>query len=200
MNIGCFDTGKIVVPLGKSASGKTVLTDSLVRVLPNVGVIPSTTTRAPRPDDLPGEYEYVPYEDFHVALSRGEFVSWRKFSKDPARTDDLYSVRLKWIQEAMRSDKFFVRSLTPDTAQRWHDVAGHRITFIYLVSPDEKEARRRMAVRGGMTQAQIDERIQEEKGWDKEIAELIRGGIPIHIIPQLSPEEILIKTLGIIGV
>ena len=191
---------KIIVITGRSASGKTVLTNSLMAVLKNVGTIRATTTRLPRPDDSSSEYEFVSYKQFWCSLLNDEFVSWRKSSKDPDRTDDLYSVRVERINEALESDKIFVRSLTPDTISRWHTVAGENIVFIHLVGPDEKEARKRMDTRGGMTQAQIDERIREEENWDKDILALIERGIPICVIPDMPLGSVLEKTLEIVGI
>ncbi|EKE24962.1 MAG: hypothetical protein ACD_5C00343G0005 [uncultured bacterium] len=188
----------IIVFTAKSAAGKTTITNELLKIMPNTGIIRSTITRHPRPDDSNDEYEYVTFEEFCRLRKNGEFVSWRKMSKDPDRTDDLYSVRVSEISKAIKSNKIFIRSLTPDTILRWFGVAGNKITFIHLLAPNEKEARRRMEQRGGMSPAQIDERIREEKDWDEDVNMLIQGGIPIHIVPQLPLDDVLREILEII--
>lgn len=136
--------GVIIVFTGKSATGKTGLTEGLMKTLENAGIIISTTTRAPRSDDLVGDYEYITYEDFCLARMNEEFLSWRKSCADPDRTDDCYAIRYERIAEALTRNKIFIRALTPDTIKKWYDVIGDRIIFIHLMAPDENETRRRM--------------------------------------------------------
>jgi guanylate kinase len=189
----------IVVITSKSAGGKTVLMEGLMRIFGDaVGTIQSTTTRNMRPDDKPTDYEFVSFFQFLWALITGKFVSWRKATKKWFAVDDFYAIRKERINEALASDKIYIRSLTPDTIMRWYKVAGERMIFIHLMAPDEEEARRRMIARGGMTLAQIDERIREEKNWDKIIEALKEAGIPIHIIPIMSLDDVLENVVEII--
>lgn len=187
----------IIVITSKSAGGKTTLMDALILVLKAL-TIQSVTTRARRAGDKDTDYEFISFFQFCLDLFSGKFVSWRKATKKWFKTDDFYSVRVSKIREALSSSEIYVRSLTPDTIKRWNDVTEGRIIFIHLLAPDEEEARRRMVERGGMTPAQIDERIMEEKNWDEDINALKEAGIPIHIIPQYSPEKVLQATIEII--
>lgn len=189
--------GKIVVFTSRSAGGKTTLMDALIRTL-NALTVQSVTTRAERIGDKNTDYEFISFFQFCRDLFSGKFVSWRKATKKWFRTDDFYAVRTHKINEALASGDIYVRSLTPDTIPRWHSVAGDRAIFIHLMAPDEEETRRRMIERGGMTSAQIDERISEERNWDQDIDALKASGIPIHIIPVMSLEDVLENTIQII--
>ncbi len=44
---------------GMTGSGKTTIARELLRELPDAFMVPSTTDRLPRPDDIPGEYDYL---------------------------------------------------------------------------------------------------------------------------------------------
>lgn len=64
--------GKIIILTGESGCGKT----SIARLLLTQGyeMVTSSTTRVPRPSDLPGEYEHLTSERFSHVDTQKAFV------------------------------------------------------------------------------------------------------------------------------
>ena len=149
---------------GPSASGKTTLVKNLMRMLPGAKPLQSVTTRAPRPSDVPGEYEYVSAEELG-RLSRAREFLWEV---SPHR--NRYATKRKAIDEALEGKVFYLPILVIEAVVKLHaytEVRGKAgsVCSLYIEMSDEKELRRRFAFRGD-TPEQIERRIAECRTWD----------------------------------
>lgn len=145
-----------------SGAGKTTAACNLIPL----GVTPliSVTTRAPRPSDLTGEYEYVTDAAFAEYQTRGDFL-W-----NVEVHGNRYGTRKRDIDEALASAQWYVAILTLDVLVQLHEYARHRranrrIKSFYLWIEDERELRRRLVYRGDAPE-DIERRIGECRSWN----------------------------------
>lgn len=71
------DKGFILILSAPSGAGKSTLANHLVQTVPDVRLSVSTTTRAPRPGEVPGEaYHFIDQPTFRDRIARGDFLEW----------------------------------------------------------------------------------------------------------------------------
>src|SRR5579875_2405372 len=76
--IGGCRAGHVFLLIGPSGSGKTTLIQALRRRHPEIGFLPTTTTRPPRPGETDGvEYFFADDAAFDSALAAGDFFEWQ---------------------------------------------------------------------------------------------------------------------------
>lgn len=70
-------SGKFIVIVGPSASGKTMLVKALLERLPNSARLITTTTRAPRPGEQNGiDYYFLSRKEFEARIADNEFFEY----------------------------------------------------------------------------------------------------------------------------
>ena len=153
----------------------------------------STTTRKPRDEDLPGEYQYIASGDFEAAVARGEFFVYTRFSRN------YYGMREATIVAALRRKSLSIRPITPGNIQLWWERLGNQGVFLHIAPPPELEIRRRLTIRGSSAR-EITRRIREARDWEKKIAAFIRDGIPIKIVTGRNRAAKLDSALRIIRI
>ncbi|MEO5350459.1 MAG: guanylate kinase [Magnetococcus sp. YQC-3] len=69
--------GFIIILSAPSGAGKSTLATHLVQAVAGVQVSVSTTTRSPRPGEVPGRaYHFVDQATFRARIERGDFLEW----------------------------------------------------------------------------------------------------------------------------
>jgi len=165
--------GKILTFTGASGSGKSSIAKSL-----GFPLVLSTTTRAPRPSDLPGEYEYLDrkYFDsnsFNPVEARNDFLWIKEYG------GNYYSTRYDSINRALNSPENYIMILVPEVLPPLLDYAGkEKVLPFYIRSPDEAVLRSRLEKRGEREDS-IERRLKESKDWDMQAGE---SGIPYFYI------------------
>jgi guanylate kinase len=163
----------------------------LLRTLSGAKFLTSVTTRKPRDEDFPGEYEHISKSEFEAAVARGEFFVYTKFSRN------YYGMREATIQAALKRKSLSVRPITPGNIPRWWERLGNRGAFLHIAPPPETEIRRRLTERGSSAR-EIARRIREARNWERQIAGFIRVGMPIRIVTGRNRSAKLDNALRII--
>ncbi len=152
--------GKILTFTGASGSGKSSIAKSL-----GFSLVLSTTTRAPRPSDLPGEYEYIDskYFDsksFDSVEARNDFLWIKEYG------GNYYSTRYDSINLALSRPENFIMIIVPEVLPMLLDYAGkEKVLPFYIRSPDEAVLRSRLETRGELEDS-IERRLKGSRDWD----------------------------------
>ncbi len=181
---------------GPSGVGKTTLMHNLLQALPNAVPLASVTTRAARPTDEPGEYEYVSQAEFDARRARGEFL-WEVHPHGKS-----YATAKKTVDAALASPNIFIPPLVISAVgsllayAKTQDKSGAvRAIYIWIESPEE--LRKRFYNRGDMSKEEIEGRLEECRSWN---AEAKSSGLPFIFLPATkTQEEILADALLLVG-
>lgn len=149
---------------GASGSGKTTISGSILKKMPNAQMVVSYTTRSPRDSDMPGEYRYVSHRWFRFLEKIGTFL-W---------TIDLhgnrYGTSKSSINQALRSDGDIFFMIIFDRVKNLIEYAKERgmenmVTSFYLRSPHPEILRKRLQARGD-TEFEVAKRLKDCEKWD----------------------------------
>lgn len=149
--------GKIVTFTGASGTGKSTLARAL-----GFPFVLSTTTRASRPSDNPGEYEYVPQNYFEEMKRCKGFIWSIPFGSS------WYGTKHQPVNHALMSQNYSLMILVPEVIPKLLVYAGtDAILPFYIRSLPEEVLRVRLEKRGDPADS-IERRLKESKDWDAE--------------------------------
>ena len=164
----------IVTLTGGSGAGKSTIGEWLRKTFrARLKPVVSITTRRPRDTDPPGEYEYMSKEKFLETKRAGRFI----WDVCPYGTD-LYGTMYESLKAADdEPDAIFLMVLELASVRKLHIHAkkvGLKIASFYILSPSEKELRRRLEKRK-TDPAEMERRIEKSRQWD---AWALGSGVP----------------------
>jgi len=180
--------GRVVTLSGPTAAGKSTAIRRLLTLNDSSRMLTSVTDRAPRGDELEGEYEFVTTDEFHELEHLGEFAWW------VAIHGNLYGTRRRDIVRAVNEiDKVHLAHVAPQTYKRAMPYVEDDIIIpIYILSPGDDLLRRRCFDRGGLSSAKIEERIVECRRWDEEARQ---SGVPFRFVQNEGEIEDLVESI-----
>lgn len=92
--------GKLFVISGPSGAGKSTIVNSLVKLVPDLVVSVSATTRSPRPGEIDGQdYYFLDKKEFERRKEEGEFLEWAEVH------GNLYGTFLSQVDKAQAAGK-----------------------------------------------------------------------------------------------
>lgn len=143
-----------------SGTGKTTLVEMLTNEFPNIVASISFTTRAPRPEEKPGEhYHFISENEFEKRLAAGEFLDYVKLY------DCYYGCSRAWIESQLNRGVHVM--LTIDTQGAAALRGKFPATSIFIAPPSRDELHRRLLSR----RTETEEVIQKRLDWaEQEIA------------------------------
>ena len=96
----------LVLLSGVSGAGKDTIKKELIKRMENVVSLPSYTTRAIRPGDVPGEtYNFVSEEEFKQMIENGELYEY------DVHHENYYGTSRKLMNEKIASGKIIVKDI-----------------------------------------------------------------------------------------
>jgi len=151
----------IITLTGASGVGKTSYAHELLK-LPDWLLIPSTTTRASRAKDLPGEYRHVTDDDFAA----------RTFLWDVRLHGHRYGTDQADVESALDDRHYRMMLVDPQGVRllRRHIGGRGRTANVYLLSPAEAVLRERLErrkTRDGLSDNEVERRVVECRDWDE---------------------------------
>lgn len=166
----------IITITGASGVGKTTIVKRFLAARPGAKLITSFTTRSLRPSDLPDEYEYnVPAEEFE---KRHDEFLWVVRAHG-----NLYGTSKKSVLEAFGPSSpadLWLMILTPEAIPLLRE---YRIAHFYVLSPSDKELKKRLSARGDDESA-VQKRVDDCKEWNRAA---LQSDIPYIFLSNNEP-------------
>jgi guanylate kinase len=166
----------IITLTGITGSGKTTIARALLETLPDTRMVPSLTTRAPRPSDLPGEYRHPTRSEMaklRARKTRGDQeLLWTRDRDNGTKT---YATAREDVLEALSSEGGYrIMILVPDVLRilYWFIVEDQELpdeSFVpfFIRAPAIKVLRERVRARG-QDPADFETVWYDEKNWEAE--------------------------------
>jgi len=147
-------TGRIFVISAPSGTGKTTISQRLLRDIPDLVVSISTTTRRPRPGEKDGvDYHFVTPERFQAMVERNEFAEWARVYAH------CYGTPKSFLKEQLRHGRNVILTIDTQGGLKIKKVFPDAV-LIGLLPPSMEEQEARMRRRaGGTPETEIKERL-----------------------------------------
>ena len=154
---------KIITLTGPSGAGKSSIAKALIAQRPDIALVVSETSRAPRPSDLPGEYRY--------GVPPTAFRETNRFLETVSVHGNCYGTLQSSIDDALSRDAPSLMILTPSAIGIIRSYAktrgGGGVASFYIVPPPETELAKRLEQRGD-DRTTIEKRITDCRRWNDE--------------------------------
>lgn len=146
--------GRIVILSGPSGVGKDTVLDAWMAVNPRVAKVVTTTTRAPRPGEVPGEdYYFATPEEFEAKRLRGEFIEAKQVH------GNWYASPLRETLDAVDQGRIAVLKIDVQGAAEAVTKLPDPIT-VFLMPPSAEELERRIRARAKDSEESIRLRVR----------------------------------------
>lgn len=146
--------GRIVILSGPSGVGKDTVLDAWMDVNPRVAKVVTTTTRAPRPGEVPGEdYHFATPEEFEAKRLRGEFIEAKQVH------GNWYASPLRETLDAVDQGRIAVLKIDVQGAAEAVTKLPDPIT-VFLMPPSAEELERRIRARAKDSEESIRLRVR----------------------------------------
>jgi len=149
--------GMLVVISSPSGGGKDSVINALLKIMPNSARFVTTTSRPPRPGNKDGvDYHFISKEQFEQGIKNDEFLEYNVYSENYYGTDKKYLE-----QDLAQNDLVF----TQIEVNGKHNLDKAHVSHlsIYLLPDSLENLRKRIKNRGGLTDAQIEDRLKIAK-------------------------------------
>ena len=148
--------GSLLVISGPAGSGKGTIVRYLLQD-PSYAVSISTTSRAPRGDDIPGvTYNFVTADQFKDMISRGELAEFAEY------VGNFYGTPVKTVNEMLESGKHVILEIETQGALQIKSKFPEAL-LIWLSPPDYETLEARLRGRGTNTEDDIAKRLSTAK-------------------------------------
>lgn len=165
-----MESGVLIFVLGVSGSGKTTIIAELLSLFPERFVfVPSYTTRAPRPWELPGQrYHFVTKDEFQHAIDSGEFLERAVVHKD-----NFYGTKLKDVKDHLDHWKFVIKESDMHGLEKLK-IENLQLPYCSLfLWLDDDMIRERIAHRGApMSDEELEHRLESARNEREKALEL----------------------------
>lgn len=152
----------LIIISGPSGSGKKTLLDHIVAQFPDLERIPTYTTRAPRPGEVPGvDYVFVSDKEFAELRESGMI-----FECTQPYGDFWYGSPSRLIEDG--DTRSYLAEMDPSGMLKVRACSQRRVVSIFILPPTEHELASRIKCRG--TELNVDTRLsiviqQAEHAW-----------------------------------
>jgi len=154
--------GLLVIISAPSGGGKDAVTNALVREFPGSYKFITTTTRPPRPGNKEGvDYHFISREDFEKQIKQDQFLEYNFYN------GCYYGTPKNGLGEALMNHEL-IFLIVETNGKKNIDKAGIANFSIFFLPENEDTLRARMEKRGGLSPAQIEERLENARREIKE--------------------------------
>lgn len=166
--------GKLILLVGPSGSGKSVLLAHLRHQMPEVVFAISCTTRAMRPGEIEGQtYHFVTPEEFDERTSRGDFLEWASYG------GNRYGTLKSEILPAIEAGKTVVREVEVQGARQIKSAfPPEKLAIIFVDAGSWEALKARIVARAPMGEAELtarQRRYEDERSFIPEATHIVKN-------------------------
>ncbi len=150
-------TGKLIVIVAPSGTGKSTLIEKLLSEHPQIKESVSMTTRPKREGEVHGKnYFYVSRDEFEWRMAKGEFLEWANVH------GNLYGTNMQIVEEGLKNGELLLFDLDVQGCDSMKKAFPEsKVVFIEPPSVDELE--KRLRGRGTESEDVIELRLSNAK-------------------------------------
>ncbi len=166
--------GKLILVIGPSGSGKSVLLAYLRTALPDIVFPVSYTTRLPRPGERDGvTYHFISEEEFQTHVAQGEFLEWANYGGNH------YGTLQSQILPQLARGKVIVREMEVQGAhQVQKELPPEQLAIIFINAGSWEESQRRIRTRAPISDGELMARrrhYEDEMGFMQKASRVIEN-------------------------
>ncbi len=167
--------GKLILVVGPTGSGKSVLMAYVHEQFPDI-LFPSTyTTRERRPGSENSSYHFVSVEEFTAMRDRGEFLEWAQFG------NNFYGTPKSEIESALANGKILMKEMEVQGVRQVQEkLPAEELALMYIDAGSWDELERRVRARAPISEDELAKRKQryEDEVPFKEKAQYVIENLP----------------------
>ncbi|MGC8971051.1 MAG: guanylate kinase [bacterium] len=149
--------GILFIVSGPSGVGKGTVISEVLKIVPDINLSISYTTRTPRKNETNGkEYFFVSEEEFNHMIERGEFLEWARVH------GNLYGTPRRYIEEKLKNREDVILEIDTQGARQVKKVFPNGV-FIFILPPSMDELLKRLCMRGTESEDDIKLRLNNAK-------------------------------------
>ena len=149
--------GKLLIFSAPSGAGKTTIVRSLLSSLPELRFSVSATTRAARPEEVPGrDYYFLSNEEFLHRIAMKQFVEFEE-----VYSGTFYGTLRSEIDRIWAEGKHVIFDLDVEGGMHLKRKFGDRALSIFVKPPSLESLVERLESRATESAEKIDERIKK---------------------------------------
>lgn len=154
--------GILFIISGPSGVGKGTVINEVLKLVPDINLSISYTTRPPRKNETNGkEYFFVSEEEFNRMIERGEFLEWARVH------GNLYGTPKRYIEERLKNNEDVILEIDTQGARQVKKAFPNGV-FIFILPPSIDELLKRLYKRGTEKEEEIQIRLNNAKEEFKE--------------------------------
>lgn len=155
--------GVIFIVSAPSGAGKTTLVKRLIKLIPDIRLSVSCTTRRTRPGEIPGEdYHFVGERTFELMRDRGDFAEWANVH------GSFYGTPWRPLERHLRNGDDVLLDIDVVGCRKIKSRYSNAVS-IFLLPPSWRELERRLALRKTDGREMIRKRL---KNAERELHEI----------------------------
>ncbi|PJF35450.1 MAG: guanylate kinase [Candidatus Thermofonsia Clade 1 bacterium] len=148
--------GLLFVLVGPSGVGKNAIIDRVLARLPYLRRMPTATTRAPRPNEREGhDHFFVSHQRFQEMIADGAFIEYQE-----VHNGKFYGVLYGILYQALREGAYLLADIDIRGAAAIRAIFPNNLIAIFVLPPNLETLRERLAQRGNMDAAELEERLK----------------------------------------
>lgn len=185
-------TGKLILILGSSGSGKGTVLSALREKHPEFVFPLSCTTRAKRPNERSGEvYNFISKDDFERRIEQGDFLEYAVVHQN-----NYYGTLKAPILQALEAGKTVIREVDVQGLRSIREIIPHKhLVSIFLTVPDWETLQQRILKRAAMSIEEMERRYAsylKELTWIPECDYVIES-VSGEIEKLVADVEVILK-------
>lgn len=147
-------TGKVIVIVAPSGTGKSTLIKKLMIELPDLKESVSFTTRSMREGEVNGEnYFFISKEHFEIKLNDEEFLEWAKVH------DNFYGTYKEFVDNSLENGVNLLFDLDVQGCDSFKEYFNDKAQVIFIAPPSIEDLEKRLLKRGTETEESMKTRL-----------------------------------------